>query len=277
MQPLRNPAIDTARLIDGSLLKKGRISLPRLEALAARHFAAQGKTWNLKMTRAAILLVSIFCASSVPLTAMMTPASTHRTGSQAASAQAPAVTTQQTAPAQNPPTPPTQPSAATPAKNSAGQTHPPTARRSHHQRRVLPPNCNNAPATAPATNPAARPGTDSKTDSKAATASTNCPPSKVIVRHGSTPEPTVDLAGGTSGNQTSHQRDTANQMLDTTQSNLKKIAGQQLSANQQDMVNQIRQFMDQSKAAVDAGDLDRARTLAWKAQLLSEELVKPEK
>ncbi len=66
-------------------------------------------------------------------------------------------------------------------------------------------------------------------------------------------------------------------MLETTQANLKKIAGQQLSSNQQDMVNQIRQFMDQSKAAVDAGDLDRARTLAWKAQLLSEELVKPEK
>jgi hypothetical protein len=149
---------------------------------------------------------------------------------------------------------------------------------------VLPP-CNTVTAAAPATNPAAGPGADSKTDSKTdfktdfktTPASTNCPPSKVIVRHGSTPEPTVDLAGGTPGGQTSHQRDTANQMLETTQANLKKIAGQQLSSNQQDMVNQIRQFMDQSKAAVDAGDLDRARTLAWKAQLLSEELVKPEK
>jgi hypothetical protein len=43
------------------------------------------------------------------------------------------------------------------------------------------------------------------------------------------------------------------------------------------MVNQIRQFMEQSKAAVEAGDLERARTLAWKAQLLSDELVKPPK
>ena len=33
--------------------------------------------------------------------------------------------------------------------------------------------------------------------------------------------------------------------------------------------------MEQSKAAVGGGDLERARTLAWKAQLLSEELVKP--
>jgi len=63
-------------------------------------------------------------------------------------------------------------------------------------------------------------------------------------------------------------------MLGTTDANLKQIAGRKLSATQQDMVNQIRQFMDQSKAAVVDGDLERARTLAWKAQVLSEELVK---
>lgn len=63
-------------------------------------------------------------------------------------------------------------------------------------------------------------------------------------------------------------------MLGTTDANLKKISGRQLSPSQQDMVTQIRQFMDQSKHAVAAGDLERARTLAWKAQLLSEELLK---
>jgi len=65
-------------------------------------------------------------------------------------------------------------------------------------------------------------------------------------------------------------------MLGTTEANLKKVAGRQLTPNEQDMVNQARQFMEQAKAAVAAGDLERARTLAWKAQLLSEELVKPE-
>ncbi len=64
-------------------------------------------------------------------------------------------------------------------------------------------------------------------------------------------------------------------MLAETESNLKKISGQQLNSNQQDMVSQIRQFMAQSKAAVGDGDMERARTLAWKAQVLSEELVKP--
>jgi len=66
-------------------------------------------------------------------------------------------------------------------------------------------------------------------------------------------------------------------MLEGTELNLKKIAGRKLTAAQQDMVNQVHQFMAQSKAATAAGDIDRARTLAWKAQLLSEELVNPEK
>ncbi len=66
-------------------------------------------------------------------------------------------------------------------------------------------------------------------------------------------------------------------MLGATEQNLKKIAEMQLSEDQQDMVTQIRQFMEQSKTAVAAGDTERARTLAWKAQLLSEELVNPAK
>jgi hypothetical protein len=96
----------------------------------------------------------------------------------------------------------------------------------------------------------------------------------VIVRHGGTSQQSIQLAGGAAST-TSQKRDNANQMLAATEANLKKIAGRQLAPNQQDMVNQIRQFMEQSKAAVDAGDLERARTLAWKAQVLSDELVKP--
>jgi hypothetical protein len=66
-------------------------------------------------------------------------------------------------------------------------------------------------------------------------------------------------------------------MLESTEQNLKKMQSGQLTSDQQEMVKQVLQFVDQSKAASTAGDLDRARTLAWKAQLLSEELVKPEK
>jgi len=66
-------------------------------------------------------------------------------------------------------------------------------------------------------------------------------------------------------------------MLAATEANLKKIGGQPLAANQQDMVDQIHQFMNQSKTAAEEGDLERAQNLALKAKLLSEELVKPAK
>ena len=97
------------------------------------------------------------------------------------------------------------------------------------------------------------------------------------MRQGGASETAIPLAGGPGGDQATQQQNTANQMLVAADENLKKIAGQTLTASQQDMVNQIHQFSKQSKDATAAGDLDRARTLAWKAQLLSEELVKPQK
>jgi hypothetical protein len=60
-----------------------------------------------------------------------------------------------------------------------------------------------------------------------------------------------------------------------TEGNLKKIEGRQLNPSQQEMVNQIKQFREQSKSAAAAGDLDRAHNLAMKAHLLSDELLKP--
>jgi len=104
-----------------------------------------------------------------------------------------------------------------------------------------------------------------------------CPPKKVIVRQGSTSEPSIEVVGGAEGRQASDERNTAIQMLETTQANLKKIEGLQLNSNQQDMIKQVHEFMDQSKAATSAGDLDQARTLAWKAQLLSEDLLRAQK
>jgi len=83
------------------------------------------------------------------------------------------------------------------------------------------------------------------------------------------------LVGGKGAEQASQQRSTTKQLLESTEENLKKVAGGQLSASQQEMVNQIRQFMEQSRAAVSAGDVQRGHNLALKARLLSDELVKP--
>jgi len=97
---------------------------------------------------------------------------------------------------------------------------------------------------------------------------------KVVVRNGGAKEGSPQLAPGTSKEQELHKRANTNQLLATTDANLKSVAGRQLSSAQQSMMEQIRTYMSQSKAAADSGDLDRAHTLAYKAHLLSDELAK---
>ncbi|HEX4786527.1 MAG TPA: hypothetical protein VH350_19455 [Candidatus Sulfotelmatobacter sp.] len=175
-------------------------------------------------------------------------------------------TASQDATQSSPSTSPPQAAPATPAKKPSDQNATKTTKR-RPKKKTASSNCGSASATASNSGSATAP-------SSTASPSTNCPPAKVIVRQGGTSDNSIQLAGagpGTSAN----QKDTANQMLAATESNLKKISAQQLSSDQQQMVSQIRQFMEQSKAAVGDGDLERARTLAWKAQVLSEELVKP--
>lgn len=227
------------------------------------------------MTLAAIFLAGMICTLSPATTSRQdapqpTPA--------AAPSDAPAKQDQSTAPAaQSPPAPSQAPSAgAKNAKPTPSQTHSTTTTRSHHKKRVLPP-CDSTPAAGQVTAgskpaPADAVPSGSPASSKA---TSPCTPSKVVVRQGGTSEPSIQLAGG-HADQTAQQRDAANQILQSADTNLKKVSGRQLSADQQDMVNQIRQFMAQSKTAIDVGDLERAHTLAWKAQVLSEELVKPE-
>ena len=230
------------------------------------------------MTLATILL--LFSISSIP-SALPLVAQEQLTAPQSDSANKPAETSPPkdqgaAAPAQNQSTPSSAPSAATPPatapeKTSSGQTPPKTGKQRRHKKRVASSNCASSPATG---GQAATGSTPSSAPPTAGNAATNCPPSKVIVQQGGTSDSSIQLAGGAGGTK-SPQRDNANQMLAATEANLKKISGQQLNANQQDMVTQIREFMQQSKAAVADGDLERARTLAWKAQLLSDELVKP--
>lgn len=113
--------------------------------------------------------------------------------------------------------------------------------------------------------------------SAASTPSKDCPPPKIVVRQGGTDEPSIQLAGGPTSQPAAQQRDAINQMLGSAEDNLKKTADMQLSPAQRDTVSQTRQFMEQSKAAMADGEWERAHTLAWKAQLLSEDLVNPQK
>lgn len=154
-----------------------------------------------------------------------------------------------------------------------------TTRKKSPQKKASTSGCDNASTVSPAqsgnsgTSPA-NPKDPSAAQNAAPSASHNCPEKVVVVRHGGTAEPSIQLAGG---DQESQKRNDANQMLGSTEANLEKISSIPLSPEQQDTVSQIKQFVDQSKAALAAGDLERGHTLAWKAQLLSQDLVKPEK
>jgi hypothetical protein len=99
-------------------------------------------------------------------------------------------------------------------------------------------------------------------------------PRKTVVRNGSTADPVVQLAPSVTEQQASQQRQSTAQLLAATDANLNKISARQLTSSQQDMVNQIRNYMQQAKAAENAGDLQRARNLAFKAQLLSDEVLR---
>lgn len=105
----------------------------------------------------------------------------------------------------------------------------------------------------------------------------NCPPPKIIVQQGGTNDTSIQLAGGPSVDAAVPKIKAINQLLETTDQNLKKASERQLTSMQLDTVTQTRQFMDLSKKAINDGDLERARTLAWKAEVLSEDLVNPEK
>jgi len=63
-------------------------------------------------------------------------------------------------------------------------------------------------------------------------------------------------------------------LLGATDDKLKRLTGRPLDAKQQEAVAQIRNYMDGARSALKEGDVRRANTLAQKAHLLSEDLVK---
>ena len=100
-------------------------------------------------------------------------------------------------------------------------------------------------------------------------------PAKVVVRNGSTTEPSAQIApGGVSKERANSELKITNQLLAHASVNLEKLSTHKLSAAQEDMVKQIRTYMDQAKSASDSGDWQRAHNLASKAQMLSDDLLR---
>jgi hypothetical protein len=96
----------------------------------------------------------------------------------------------------------------------------------------------------------------------------------VVIRNGGANRSETQLAPGMTKEQELRNREDVNRLLATTEAHLKTIDGRQLSPAQQDMRDQIRSYVAQSRAAEGAGDFHRAETLASKAHQLADELAK---
>jgi hypothetical protein len=93
-----------------------------------------------------------------------------------------------------------------------------------------------------------------------------------VVKDGSIEDSKVNLSPDPSP-QASKQGDRTKQLLESSQANLKKISGRPLNESQEETVEQINSYMEQSREAAKGGDPQRAYNLAVKANLLSAELA----
>jgi hypothetical protein len=120
----------------------------------------------------------------------------------------------------------------------------------------------------------AGPSTGSRRRRKRAASAPNGAPNKIVVREGGASEPAAQIAPGMTPAEATRQRHNAEQLLGSTDDKLKGLTGRTLDAKQQETVGQIRNYMEGVRSALKEGDVRRANTLAQKAHLLSEDLVK---
>ncbi len=106
---------------------------------------------------------------------------------------------------------------------------------------------------------------------------TESEPRKIVVRHGGASEPVAQIVPGITQEEANRQRERAEQLLSAAESSLKELSFRSLNPDQGEMVVQIRQYMDVARSALKESDPQRAHTLAQKAYLLADDLVKHQK
>jgi outer membrane biosynthesis protein TonB len=135
----------------------------------------------------------------------------------------------------------------------------------------------NPAQTAPAKKPKPKPRSTTKktqpemkkTTPPASATTTTKPPAQ---QQPSAPE-SGQLTASLSGTEAARRRQETAQLLAGTDGELKGIT-RTLTSDEQNIVLQIRGYMQQAQAADKDGDLDRARNLAMKAKLLADDLAK---
>jgi hypothetical protein len=99
-------------------------------------------------------------------------------------------------------------------------------------------------------------------------------PRKVVVPEGGAREPPAQIAPGLAPEEVARERRDTEQWLASADGQLKMLSGRMLGAQQEETVGQVRNYMVGARSALKEGDMRRANTLALKAHLLSEDLVK---
>jgi outer membrane biosynthesis protein TonB len=158
----------------------------------------------------------------------------------------------------------TAPSTSAPAAPSTTTTSKPKPKRAPKPPKQEPSATNGNAPTAP------KPAPETPSTTASTTTPSAAPPPKVVVQDGGeTPSGQIS----TGGNNHSESRQSIEQLLQSTDTNLRSIS-RPLNDEERAMVEQIRNYMAQARVASTDGDLTRANNLALKAHLLSDELVK---
>ncbi len=99
-------------------------------------------------------------------------------------------------------------------------------------------------------------------------------PRRIVVREGGAIEPTAQIAPGLAPREAGQQRQNTEELLRLTEESLKQLAGRTLDSPRQEAVAQIHNYVDGARSALKDGDTQRAHTLALKAHLLADDLLK---
>jgi outer membrane biosynthesis protein TonB len=201
-------------------------------------------------------------------------------------AQAPAITAP-APPAQSAPQPTTTGPAPAPASSTAApqpsapvKTTKKKKRKPRTQvaKKTIPTEAQSAPSTTAATGATTTPSTatpPATAPGAAVTPATATTPSGTSTAGGqpAADAGTVGISAAVDHSQEARQQEMTQQLLSSTDANLKSI-NRPLTADERAMIDEIRNYMAQSRAAITDGDFTRANNLATKAHLLSDELVK---
>lgn len=95
-------------------------------------------------------------------------------------------------------------------------------------------------------------------------------PPRIVIQEGGSSAQSGQAGTGAPGD----DNQATQQLLDSTDINIRNIEKRQLSANERSTLVQIKDYAAQSKQAMKDGDLVRAHNLAVKAHLLSDDLAK---